>query len=171
MHEITVLKFDLSKEWMPLKEEIFNKKDKSNLKEPISNAIKALNEAAKELQDLVEYVYEQDKNNREIKKLYESLSGKNATILIDNLKRLGQKLQGELGKAFQNVGYRIMELTRAGKRSDVYHLILRIFYSSEKIFPQELSEIFKPIYSEEMFKIFIFSFLSGVLGKTYQNEE
>lgn len=129
-----------------------------------------LKNTQKELQNLLEYASDIKKDEKKFKDLHKKLAGENATELIESLKRKGYVLKKELGEAFENMGYRLLEQTRAGKRDDVYYGILRIFVSNKRKFPDELVEAFKPIYSEEMFKVFIFSFLSGIIGKEQQTE-
>lgn len=63
------------------------------------------------------------------------------------------------------MGYRLLEQTRAGKRDDVYYGFLRIFVAAKESFPLDLVEAFKPYYSDEIFKVFIFTFLSGIIGE------
>jgi hypothetical protein len=122
-----------------------------------------------EFQSLLEEAYENNKND-EFYRYLTFIKGKNASELIDRLKKSGYSLRKKpnLFNAFQNMGYRLLELARAGKRDDVFYGLLRIFVASKEVFPLDLIEAFKPHYSEEMFKVFIFSFLSGVLGQEEQ---
>lgn len=135
-----------------------------------------LKNAQKELQNLLEYTSDFKRpgvktvEEKKFKDLHRRLAGANSTEVIENLKRKGYAYKKELGTSFENMGYRLLEQTRAGKRDDVYYGILRIFVVNKMKFPDELVEAFKPVYSEEMFKVFIFSFLSGIIGKEQQNE-
>ncbi len=138
--------------------------------EDFENFFFELKNTRKKLQNLLEYASDIKKDEKKFKDLHRRLAGANATDLIENLKRKGYAYKKELGEAFENMGYRLLEQTRAGKRDDVYYGLLRIFVSYKKKFPDELVEAFKPIYSEEMFKVFIFSFLSGIIGKEQQTE-
>jgi len=133
----------------------------------------ALKNTQKELLNLVEYATDVKKDDEKFKDLHRKLAGENTTHLIENLRNTGYyvgKDNSDFGKAIINMGYRLLEQTRAGKRGDVYYGILRIYVSFGKTFPKDLVEAFKPIYTEEMFKVFIFSFLSGIIGKEQQNE-
>ncbi|MDH7604551.1 MAG: hypothetical protein QHH13_06600 [Melioribacter sp.] len=130
-----------------------------------------LKNAQKELQNLLEYASDfkrpgnkTDEENK-FENLYRRVAGVNSSEIIETLKRKGNDLKKDLGTSFENMGYRLLEQTRAGKRDDVYYGILRIFVANKMKFPDELVEAFKPIYSDEMFKVFIFSFLSGIIGK------
>lgn len=141
--------------------------------EDFENCFYELKNAKKELQNLVEYASDVKKDDKKLKGLHRKLAGENTTHLIENLRIAGNyigKDNSDFGKAIINMGYRLLEQTRAGKRGDVYYGILRIYISFGKTFPKDLVEAFKPIYSEEMFKVFIFSFLSGIIGKDNQNE-
>ncbi len=110
-------------------------------------------------------------------RLLRIVSGKNSSDLIERLKKLGYRYRKSsiesIQVSFANMGYRLLEQTRAGKRDDVYYGLLRIFIAAKENFPLDLVEAFKPYYSDELFKTFIFSFLSGLLGQEEQtlNEE
>jgi len=135
-------------------------------------AYRGLKEAHLKLQRIVESVAERNKDDKDFKRLYARIAKENETELIERLRTKGYFLRNEtaLKEAFQRQGYRLLEQTRAGKRDDVYYGILRIFLSLQREFPLELVEAFKPVYPKEMFKVFLFSFLSGVLGKQEESE-
>jgi len=111
--------------------------------------------------------------SRDLERLLRSVATWNASDLIEQMKieATGVRKTKALKDAFDNQGYRILELVRAGKRDEVFHSILRIFVAAKKEFPKTLVEPFKPVYSDELFKIFLFSFLSGILGKEEENKE
>ncbi|MEM4589278.1 MAG: hypothetical protein QXL73_04695, partial [Thermoplasmata archaeon] len=73
--------------------------------------------------------------------------------------------------AFSNQAFRIMERVRHSQRSEVQYLITRIFVANKKEIPSLLVKAFNPIYSDELFKTFIYSFLSGILGETKEGGE
>lgn len=147
--------------------------------EDFRETLNSFDKARWKLQQLLEWATDQKKDDRELNRLYGRLAGVNASNLIDRLRSLGyvlvhasakdneeeKKRKESLKKAFDNVGYRLLEQTRAGKRQDVFYGLLRIFISLNREVPPMLVEAFKPIYSDELFKVFLFSFLSGVLGK------
>ena len=83
---------------------------------------------------------------------------------IDKLSKIGKiKKENELFKdSINNMGYRLMEQIRAGKRSDVFYSILRIYISCNLQFDNELLIAFKQ-KDDEMFKVLLFSFMSGIL--------
>ncbi len=135
----------------------------------------ALRKVQREFQDLLQWAAEDRRGKekeKEFRRLYRQVAGWNASELMESLKRTGFALKKErdLKDAFDRQGYRILELVRSGKRDEAFHAILRIFVSAKKEFPSQLVEAFKPVYSEELFKVFLFSFLSGILGKEEETE-
>jgi hypothetical protein len=104
-------------------------------------------------------------SNDDMKNLYHVLSYDNYADLIDDLNSLGywyRKQNEKLKDAFGKMGYRIMEQTRAGKRDDVFYSFLRIYMSENISFDKKLLLAFKHP-NNEMFKVLIFSFLSGII--------
>jgi hypothetical protein len=140
--------------------------------EHFRQAYKVLIDQDRKLQELLQWAVEQHRGNKDLKSLYRQLAGWNASDLIESLKRTGFTLKRDrdLKDAFDRQGYRILELVRAGKRDEAFHAILRIFVSAKREFPTHLVEAFKPVYPDELFKVFLFSFLSGVLGKEQETE-
>jgi len=139
-------------------------------------AYEDLRRLRREFQSLLQWAQEDRRgreDEKEFKKLYRQVAGWNASELMESLKRTGfvLKKDHDLKDAFDRQGYRILELVRAGKWDEVFHAILRIFVSAKKEFPSQLVEAFKPVYSDELFKVFLFSFLSGILGKEETEQE
>lgn len=136
-------------------------------------AYQKLKESSRRLQELLQWAVEQHRDEKKFESLYRQVAGWNASDLIESLKRTGFALKQDkdLKDAFDRQGYRILELVRAGKRDEAFHAILRIFVSAKKKFPTHLVEAFKPVYSDELFKVFLFSFLSGVLGQERETEQ
>ncbi len=130
-------------------------------------AFKKLSDYRWKLQQLLEYVVEQNSDNKTLKDLYARVAGENATELIDKLRGLGYEYSRDnaIRDAFEKQGYRLLEQARNGNRDMVFYGILRIFVSLKRKVHKSIVEAFKPIYSQELFKVFIFSFLSGLLGK------
>jgi len=130
----------------------------------------------REFQELLQWAAEDRRGKekeKEFRGLYHQVAGWNASELIESLKRTGFALKKEhdLKDAFNRQGYRILELVRSGKRDEAFHAILRIFVSAKKEFPSQLVEAFKPVYSDELFKVFLFSLLSGILSKEEETEQ
>ncbi len=123
-----------------------------------------------EFQKILEEATNVTRNDKDkFQTLLRLVSGKNSSDLIEKLKKLGYRYRksnnSSLKEAFTNMGYRLLEQTRATKRDDVFYGLLRIFVAAKEKFPLDLVEAFKPYYSDELFKVFLFSFLSGVLGQ------
>ncbi len=135
----------------------------------VHNELKKLN---RRLQELLQWAEEQHRDEKEFESLHRQVAGWNASDLMESLKKTGfaSKQDRDLKDAFDRQGYRILELVRAGKRDEVFHAILRTFVSAKKEFPVHLVEAFKPVYSDELFKVFLFSFLSGILGEEREQE-
>lgn len=130
---------------------------------------KTLSHENLEFQKLLEEAFEINKDDKQLYGLLRKVKLLNSSELIDKLKRVGYSIRkssnSTMKNSFSNLGYRLLEQARAGKRDDVYYGFLRIFISVKENFPLELVEAFKPYYSDEMFKVFIFTFLSGVIGQ------
>jgi inorganic triphosphatase YgiF len=153
-------------------EEQLMKADKPSI-EQFRQAYQELRKLSRKLQELLQWISERHRSEKEFENLYRQIAGWNASELIERLKRTGLafKQDRDLKDAFDRQGYRLLELVRTGARDEVFHSILRIFVSAKKKFPDHLVEAFKPIYSDELFKILLFSFLSGILGKEQEDKQ
>ena len=145
-------------------------KEKKDNSEELKNGLEEFEKFLKDFQqnfvETLEFASRITKD-KEIDKLYRKWAQKNISDLIDKLKRAGSKIAKEKGlkEDFDKVIFRLMELTRLGKRSEVFYGIYRILVARNKEIPKVLCEPFKPIYSDEIFKVMIFSFLSGIMEK------
>jgi len=138
--------------------------------EDFQKTYQGLQKLQRDFQSMLQWAAEDQRGKEEERRfwgLYRQVAGWNASQLMDGLKKTGYacRRDSDLKETFDRQGYRILELVRAGKRDEVFYSILRIFVSAKKDFPPLLAEAFKPIYSGELFKVLLFSFLSGVLGK------
>lgn len=125
-------------------------------------ALKQLKEAKFKIQGTLDLLQE---NDNEYRIIYHSVASDNYADLVDELNSLGyryRKHNEQLSDAFEKMGYRIMEQTRAGKRDDVFYSILRIYMSIGVSFDRKLLMAFKHP-NNEIFKVLIFSFLSGII--------
>ncbi len=144
----------------------------------VDNTLKSLSEFKLELESLLEYAIKCASGNdkEEFQKRYNKLTLQNQGEMVERLKNLGFSIRKRndknknLIKALSLQAYRIMEKTRYGKRDEVYYMLARIFISNEEEFPFPLANAFNPNYSEEIFKIFIYSFLCGALGDSNEEE-
>jgi len=128
----------------------------------------SLHEAKLKLQQFTEYAMSLNAGDKDWQRLLFEMTGSNIAGLMDKLKRTGYTLRSnsknrELIKAFDTAAFRLLEQTRAGKKDDVYYGILRIFVAQKRNVPGDIVTAFK--YEGDIFKVLIFSFLSGVLGK------
>jgi len=154
-------------------------KEKKDNSGELQNGLEEFEKFLKDLQQnfvkTLEYASKITKDEK-IDKLYRKWAQKNISDLIDKLRYEGSKVAKEksLKEDFDKVIFRLMELTRLGKRSEVFYGIYRIFVARNKEIPKVLCEPFKPIYSDEIFKVMIFSFLSGIMeegGEKYGGGE
>lgn len=144
--------------------------------------IDALNNFKLQLQDLLEFTSKNVTNNQEkYRQLYVRLTQQNAKELCEKLRSYGfslrnnqeiyEKVYDSEKKKARGLVFRILELTRLGKREEVFYSIFNIFQGYE--INSILARAFNPAYSEDLFKVFIYSFLSGLLGenKGFEEEE
>ncbi|MDW8093975.1 MAG: hypothetical protein RMI63_02995 [Caldimicrobium sp.] len=120
---------------------------------------------------------EQDKDDElykynALQALLYRLKAQNVSRLMDDISREGYRLRDRLGEAFEKSAYRILELTRAGRRSDVFYNIVRIFIARGVNMPPKLQEVFKPYYDLQTFQALIYAFLVSILKEDKnQNQE
>lgn len=132
-------------------------------------ALYQIKDAKYKIQSLLGLLQENDSG---YKPLYRSVANENYADLVDDLNSLGyryKKQNANLRDAFEKMGYRIMEQTRAGKRDDVFYSVLRIYMSMNIPFDRKLLMAFKHP-NNEMFKVLIFSFLSGIIEEQTNQE-
>jgi len=171
------MNFDIKK-W---KEEILNylqEKVKNNQYEGFEDIIKEYKNLAFKIQEILEYAvkYTAGEEKEKLRKLYKKFSYDNAGEMVERLRSVGYALKSDKSykdvvDAFSNQVFRIMERVRHSQRSEVQYLITRIFVANKKEIPSLLVKAFNPIYSDELFKTFIYSFLSGILGETKEGGE
>lgn len=125
------------------------------------------------LEKLLEYAIKNtSKDNTKLQRLYEEIRLKNIGNLCDELRNYGESLQrtelykrlcDEKGKP-SGMTFRILELSRLGKRDEVFYILLREFVTAGEEFNEKLLKIFNPQYSIESFRILLYSFFSGLFG-------
>lgn len=138
-----------------------NKEQKDELLYAFKKALSELDDAKIRCLQLLEMLADSDKRFDE---LYQKASEANLSECVNKLNDIGNKRKGnkELKKAFESMGYRLMEQTRAGRKDDVFHSILRLYVTCNQSFDKELLIAFKQT-NREMFKVLVFSFLSGIM--------
>lgn len=106
------------------------------------------------------------------------LAQKNGAELCRQLRQYGFALRGS--KVYKEIydekkgelkgrAYRLLELIRLGKRDEVFFLLFNIFQGTE-ISPK-LARAFNPVYPDDLFRVFLYSFLSGLLGSEEKQPE
>lgn len=92
--------------------------------------------------------------------------------LIERLKRRGSALAQDksLKEAISKQLLRILEQVRLGNRDAVCGMLLRIFVVNEKMFPDELIEAMKPKYDINLFRAFMYAFLSNFITSMKEGE-
>lgn len=152
-------------------------------------ALYQLKEAKYKIQGLLDSLQE---SNDGMKKLYRLVAKENYADLIDDLNSLGFRYrisskkiesgefkkeekqllerQKEFAVNLNRTGYRIMEQVRTGKRDDTFYSLLRIYMSNNIPFDRKLLYAFKHP-NNEMFKVLIFSFLSGIIDEKTNNQK
>uniref|UniRef100_A0A7C3RIQ8 Uncharacterized protein n=1 Tax=Dictyoglomus thermophilum TaxID=14 RepID=A0A7C3RIQ8_DICTH len=161
----------------------------SNIKEQIKNgevncgSLKDLIEKYKELgfhiQKLLEYAIKNTKEDKDkLNNLYEEIKEENIANLCEQLRSYGERLRFRNSgvyerfydkdkKAPAGMTFRLLELSRLGKRDEVFYIILREFATAQEEVDEKLVMAFNPKYSVESFRALLYSFLSGLLGKNY----
>ena len=156
----------MTEQWKDLEEKVKNSTVSVN---DFKKTYYELKEAFIRLQKLLEVAKEtaNPDKRQELYKLYKDISHQNVSEYMERLRGLGFGLSNDknIKDAFDNMGFRIMELTRLGKRDEVLYSMMRIFTSAKRKFYEPLAESFKPVYSDGEFKVMIYAFLSGILGE------
>lgn len=124
--------------------------------------------------------YKNDEEEKSLQKSMDVLSLLNLYSVIQNIERGGKNMRvksishEDLCKAgaespfdvnqnsSKNLIFRLLELTRLGRRDEVFHLLLRAYISEGRQFPERLSHL---LAQEEEFKAGIFSYIAGILSK------
>ena len=132
--------------------------------------IEIYNQIGLELQSILESAAKNSQGNekRKLWTLYEDFSKRNISNLHDKLNKLAYSLKQNdknLTDAVNKQIYRIMEKTRLGLRSEVANMLVRAFATQQKAVPELLMRVFNPIYSDEEFKVLMYSFLGGIVKK------
>ncbi|MCS7164423.1 MAG: hypothetical protein NZ845_05445 [Thermodesulfovibrio sp.] len=140
--------------------------------ERVKLTLKKYRDLSFEIQKLLDYAVKITKGNEreKIYKIYKNLLNINAGEMAEKLRNLGYSLKNDpnyenVKEALSDQAFRILERTRHAQRSEVFYIIERIFIANNRNFPPLLVQVFNPNYSEEIFKTFIYSFLSGILGE------
>ena len=153
-----------------------NEKIRSNnvTYDDLKRVVEVYKQIGLELQNILEFAAKNsqgDDKNR-LWGLYKDFSKQNLSKLYDKLNSLAYSIKQNdesLADALNKQIYRLMEKTRIGLRSEVANMIVRTFAAQQKKVPYELMQVFSPIYTDEEFKVLMYSFLGGII-KEKDNE-
>ncbi len=127
-----------------------------------------------ELQNVLKFAADNSQGDARhtLRRLYKEVSEKNISNLYDKLNSLAYSIKQNdksLADALNKQIYRLMEKTRLGLRSEVANMLVRAFAAQQKAVPELLMQVFNPIYTDEEFKVLMYSFLGGII-KEKDNE-
>lgn len=153
-----------------------------NLKRLINKLCSAWDRLMSIIQVVERYKPADSQLAKEIERIKQDLYPEQVSILAERLRQAGWRFGETLSKSLSSESedwtksirghlFRLMELTRLGKRSEVFHALLRLYYVNEEKIPKDLVNAFRPFYSDESFKVLIFSFLSGIEEKMYEQKQ
>ncbi len=120
----------------------------------------------------VERALENDKTKeqelKQVRFLLNELQKSEPDFLIEKLKRKGYSIaqnNKDLKDAIGNGMFRLLEQIRLGKRDAVMGMLIRSFATNKVEVPMELIEASKPKYDINLFRAFMYAFLSGFIDK------
>jgi len=137
--------------------------------------------------EYVEYELRKGCSEKEqLKKVYwlvDKLKSSEPDFLIENLRNSGRAIAHpgdndkekdrklSLRNAISGEALRILEQTRLGKRDIVIGILMRNFTAKKVKFPQELVEASKPKYDINLFRAFVYAFLSNFTTEKEDDNE
>ncbi|GER94076.1 hypothetical protein A45J_1834 [hot springs metagenome] len=130
--------------------------------EKLKDFIKALECVREELEKDSTKAHEMKVVNGLLKDLQRS----EPDFLIENLKRAGYAVaqnNKSIRDAINREALRMLEQVRLGKRDTVIGMLMRNFIIRNIKMPAELVEALKPKYDINLFRAFIYAFLSGFI--------
>lgn len=101
-----------------------------------------------------------------VRVLLKDLQRSEPDFLIENLRRVGYAIAQDnksMREAVNREALRILEQVRLGKRDAVVGMFMRNFAIHNIQMPPELVEALKPKYDINLFKAFVYAFLSGFI--------
>lgn len=128
-----------------------------------------LRDFAKALECVIENLEKDSTKAQELKSvrvLLRDLQRSEPDFLIENLKRVGYAIaqnNKSIKEAINKEALRILEQVRLGKRDAVVGMLIRNFAIHNIPIPSELVEALKPKYDLNLFRAFIYAFLSGFI--------
>lgn len=97
---------------------------------------------------------------------------KGLSDLAEALRRHGAilKKKRDFREALEGLALRLLELVRAGRREEAFHLLLRVYIVHNTPMPRALAEAFSPRHAIEDFRLLIYSYLSGFSAYTQETQ-
>ncbi|ABP65960.1 hypothetical protein Csac_0314 [Caldicellulosiruptor saccharolyticus DSM 8903] len=147
-----------------------------------AQAVSSYKKLGFELEKILEWAVNNAKGEDKIKLwgLYKEFSLQNISELCEWLRWYGESLRNSKvyerffdkeKKVPKAITFRVLELTRLGKREEVFHIILREFVNAQEEVGKNFVKAFNPKYSVEGFKVMVYSFLSALLGKEMEKNK
>ena len=102
-------------------------------------------------------------------RLHLAKKGDVKTVNLNKLSKCAVCAPRALKEEKSGLVFRLLELTRMGKKEDVYHLLLRTFIAESKSFPVELRDAFN-VKDISLFKNSIYAFIAGLISPTADKE-
>lgn len=130
-----------------------------------------LKDFAKALECVIENLEKDGKQAQKlpsVRVLLEDLRRSEPDFLIENLRRVGYAIaqnNKSMKEAINKEALRILEQVRLGKRDAVVGMLIRNFAIHNIQMPPELVEALKPKYNINLFRAFVYAFLSGFIPK------
>lgn len=121
----------------------------------------------KTLEYVVENLKRDGSQDEQLKKVYglvNSLKVADPDFLIGRLKDIGREIatnEEGLRESINKEALRLLEQIRLGKRDIVIGMLMRGFTTKSVKFPSELIEASKPKYDVNLFRAFMYAFLSS----------
>ncbi|GIV22462.1 MAG: hypothetical protein KatS3mg025_0121 [Bacteroidia bacterium] len=148
----------LLEKWYSLPEE----RQKSELKEIHQSLMQARRQLAK-----IEHTYRILRSLADKKGMMLPSSGKEEelTSIAERLQGVGYKVKNRhpaLRESLEKIGFRLMELLRAGRREEAFYLLLRTYMAHGGGFPRNLAYAFSPAFHPEETQLLVYHFLSAV---------
>ncbi len=146
----------------------------------IKKLISKYQELGEEIQEIMELSlkntdpYTRERN--QLENMYYEFLSSTSNGMIDKIKEICDKIAKT--QEYKNVvkdlkaqQYRILELTRSLKRSEVFYIISRIFIVNNKPIDKRLAKIFNPFYPNELFKVLVYYFIAGINQEETNKQE
>jgi uncharacterized UPF0160 family protein len=133
-----------------------------------------------QIQEIIELVLKNlepySKEKKAIEEMYYEFVSSTSDIMLEKIRELCDEMNRnegykELISSIKDQQFRILELTRYLKRSEVFYIISRAFIINNKPMDKRLARIFNPFYPDELFKVLVYYFISRLTEKDETTNE